>query len=71
MDNRKLIEQRNMIKLNTHITGLNKDIDFYRIMTFKLSALVYWTLGLITGKLNSFTCTFDCTHFYLLACWRS
>ena len=41
MDNRKLNEQGNMIKLNTHITGLSKDIDFYRIMTFKLYALVY------------------------------
>ena len=41
MDNNKLIEQKNHIKLNTHITGLNKDRDFYRIMTFKLSALVY------------------------------
>ena len=28
MDNRKLIEQKNIIKLNTHITGLNKDRDF-------------------------------------------
>ena len=71
MDNRKLIEQKTIIKLNTHITGLNKDRDFYRIMTFKLSAPVYWTLGLINGKLNSLTCTFVSTHFYVLACWRS
>ena len=28
MDNRKLIEQKTIIKLNTHITGLNKDRDF-------------------------------------------
>ena len=28
MDNRKLIEQKTIIKLNTHITGLNKDKDF-------------------------------------------
>ena len=41
MDNRKLIKQKTIIKLNTHITGLNKDRDFYRIMTFKLSAPVY------------------------------
>ena len=30
-----------IIKLNTHITGLNKDIDFYRIMT--LSCLHLFT----------------------------
>ena len=42
IDNRKLIEQKTILKLNTHITGLNKDRDFfYRIMTFKLSATVY------------------------------
>ena len=48
MDNRKLIELKTIIKLNTHITGLNKDKISYRIMTFKLSlsffklsALVY------------------------------
>ena len=29
MDNRKLIEQKTIIKLNTHITGLNKDRDFF------------------------------------------
>ena len=29
MDNRKLIEQITIIKLNTHITGLNKDRDFF------------------------------------------
>ena len=40
-DNRKLIQQKTIIKLNTHITGLNKEEIFYRIMTFKLSALVY------------------------------
>ena len=28
MDNRKLIEQKIIIKLNAHITGLNKDRDF-------------------------------------------
>ena len=28
MDNRKLIEQKTIIKLNAHITGLNKDRDF-------------------------------------------
>ena len=28
MDNRKLIEQKTIIKLNTHITGLNRDRDF-------------------------------------------
>ena len=31
MDNRKLIEQKTIIKLNTHITGLNKDRDFFFI----------------------------------------
>ena len=41
MVNRKLIEQKPISKLNAHITGLNKDrYFFYRIMTFKLSALV-------------------------------
>ena len=71
MDNRKFIEQKTIIKLNTLITGLNKDRDFYRIMTFTLSAPVYWTLGLINGKLNSLTCTFVSTYFYVIACWRS
>ena len=28
MDNRKLIEQKTIIKLKIHITGLNKDRDF-------------------------------------------
>ena len=28
MENRKLIEQKTIIKLNTHITGRNKDRDF-------------------------------------------
>ena len=42
MDSRKLIEQKTIIKINTHITGLNKDrYCFNRIMTFKLSAHVY------------------------------
>ena len=40
-------------------------------MTFKLSALAYWTLGLINGQLNSFTCTFVSTHFYVISWWRS
>ena len=38
MDDRKLIEQKTIINLSTHTTGLNKDRIFDRI---KLSALVY------------------------------
>ena len=68
MVNRKLFRQKTIIKLNTHITGLNKDRDFIRVMTFKLSALVYCALGLIIGKLNSFICTFVSTHLNVLAC---
>ena len=42
MDTRKLIEQKAIIKLITHITGLNKVRDFfYRIMTIELSELAY------------------------------
>ena len=42
IDNRKLVEEKTIIKLNTYITRLNKQgIFFYRIMTFKLYALAY------------------------------
>ena len=29
MDNIKLIEQKTIVKFDTHITGLNKDRDFF------------------------------------------
>ena len=48
MDNRKIIRQKAIIKLQIRNTDFNKDINFYRIMTVKLSLLVYCTLGLFT-----------------------
>ena len=39
---------------------------FYHIMTFKLSALVYWTLGLINGNVNS--CLLVALFLHTFAC---
>ena len=42
IDSRKLIEQKTIIKLNTHITELNKDRDFF-LALLSLSCLHLFT----------------------------